>query len=339
MAGDSIRRILVIHVSRIGDTLLATPALRAIAMAYPSAQLTVFAHPKRAEILRNLPFVAQVGTITKHLAPFLGRLGRSNYDIAFVYGHDHALIRYALRIARRVVAFRQDDSNLDSRLDPSVPAPPRNAMHAVDSLLLLPEAIGIPVAGRRLAYKVSEAEAYWAQAELAKRLPADAHPLIGLQVASFPTKAWRDWPIEHFIALCERIVTIHPKAQFLILGGTKEQERTELLKKHFPSQATLFAGKLTLRQAAAIMSRLDLYIGVDTGPTHIMGTFDIPLVGLYHCESPSRIYGPLEHPRFVAIDHPARDAPGRAANVPMGAISVDVVYKAVIDALAGIPGN
>ena len=51
------RAVLAIVVSRIGDTLLATPALRAIAGAWPDAKLTCLAHPKRAEVLRNLPFL------------------------------------------------------------------------------------------------------------------------------------------------------------------------------------------------------------------------------------------------------------------------------------------
>ena len=84
--------ILAIVVSRIGDTLLATPALRAIAAAWPDAKLTCLAHPKRAEILRNLPFLHRVGAITKTRAPLLGRFSRRRYDLAFIYGNDRPLV-------------------------------------------------------------------------------------------------------------------------------------------------------------------------------------------------------------------------------------------------------
>ncbi len=59
---------LVINVSRIGDTLLATPAIRAIARAYLDARIDALCHPKRAEILEHLPLIGRVGTITKHAA-------------------------------------------------------------------------------------------------------------------------------------------------------------------------------------------------------------------------------------------------------------------------------
>ena len=45
------RRVLIINVTRIGDTILTTPAIRAIAKFFPNATLTVLGHPKRVEVL------------------------------------------------------------------------------------------------------------------------------------------------------------------------------------------------------------------------------------------------------------------------------------------------
>jgi heptosyltransferase III len=322
------REILIIHVTRIGDTLLATPAMRAIAAAHPQARITCLAHPKRAEILRHLPFLAHVGTISKRSAPFLGRLGGRRYDLAFVFGYDRPLVAFALRVARRVVAFRQGEAKLDRRLSPCVEPLPPGSAHATASLLALPKAVGIAPAGQRLAYRVSETESAWATTFLARHLPPEAAPIVGLQVASFPTKAWRDWPIEHFAALCEKILGACPHAHFLIFGGAAEQGRTGLLRRQLGGRATSVAGRLTLRQTAALMSRVNLYVGVDTGPTHIMGCFDIPLIGLYHCQSPSRVFGPLEHPLLHAIDHPRLDH-DCSTETPMAEISVERVWQQV----------
>jgi heptosyltransferase-3 len=326
------REILVINVSRIGDTLLATPALRAIATAFPQARITCLAHPKRAEILLHQPCLTRVGRITKRRARWMGRLGVRRYDLAFVYGNDKPLIEYALRVARRVVAFRQDDPSIDNRLHRCVAPPPFQSMHSVRLLLMLPAALDIAPAGLRLSYQVTLAEAARARAELSRRLGPHPHPLVGLQVASFPTKAYRDWPVEHFMALCERIVASHPRAHFLIFGGAEERARTEALQRRLGAASTLLAGKLTLRETAAFMQRLDLYIGVDTGPTHIMSAFDVPLVALYHGYSPSRLIGPLEHPCLFAVDHP-RPKSEATPDTPMAEISVDAVWQSVQAAL------
>lgn len=336
MAEGAVRSILVINVSRIGDTLLVTPAVRAIAAAYPGARITCLGHPKRVEILEHLPFIARVGAITKRRAPWLGRLGGKSYDLAFVYGNDRPLIEYALRAARKVIAFRQGDEAVDSRLYKAVAPPAFQSVHSVLLQMALPAALDIRPAGYALAYRVTENEERWARDTLRRQLPDGAEPLIGLQVASFPTKGYRDWPIGHFIALCERILSQHPHAHFLIFGGALELERTEEVHRRFAANSSLFAGRLSLRQTAALMDRLDLYIGVDTGPTHIMGALGRPMVALYHCYSPSRLIAPLEHPCLFAVDHP-RLGGDCGPETPMDEIAVETVWAQVQAALACEP--
>jgi heptosyltransferase-3 len=323
--------ILVINVSRIGDTLLITPALRALAAAWPQARLTVLGHPKRIEILQHLPFVAETGSITKGRAGWRGRFGGQRWDVALVYGFDRPLVAYALRSASRVVAFRQDDAALDARLFRCVEPPAFQAEHAALLQLHLTRALGVPDAGLRLAYAVTQAEAASARALLAARLPRAARPLVGLQVASFPTKGYRDWPVEHFAALCQRIVTQWPDAHLVLLGGELDRERNRSLAARFPGRASSFAGELSLRQSAALMNELDLYVGVDTGPTHIMGALDRPMVALYHCYSPSRLLRPLDRERCYVVDHPR--AEGCSPETPMAEIPVDAVWQSVARAL------
>lgn len=332
------KSILVINVSRIGDTLLATPAIRALAAAWPEAAIDVLAHPGRMEVLQHLPFVRNVAAISKKSAPFRGWGGllAKPYDLALVYGHDEALVAYALRVAKRVAAFRQANDRINSRLAVLVEPPSFQSDHSVRLALALPAALGVKPAGLRLSYAVTAAETAWATATLDRDLPAGATPVVGLQVASFPTKAYRDWPIESFMELCERIRQDRPQAHFLIFGGSEEKPRTEALKARLGLAATLHAGRLSLRQTGALMSRLDIFIGVDTGPTHLMSAFDIPLVGLYHGFSRSELIAPLEHPCFYPVDHPLA-GPECSTEASMADTSVDRVWAAVQQALKEHP--
>lgn len=329
------RRILVVNVCRIGDTLLATPALRALARAWPQAQITVFGHPKRVEILEHVPRLASAGAITKNSARWRGRLTGPQHDLALVYGFDEPLVAYALRVARRVVAFRQRDEALNRRLFRAVDVPAFQADHSVLLALRLTDAIGVPHAGYRLACQVTEAETAWAEERL-RAIDAGARgPWIGLQVASFPTKAYRDWPAAHFLDLARRVRDRWQGAHFLIFGGAEDRARTGWLARELGAGCTVVAGELSLRQTAALMSRTQLYVGVDTGPTHMMSCFDIPLVGLYHCYSPSRLIGALEHPCFYPVDHPRPY--GCAVETPMAEITVEAVFATVERALREHP--
>lgn len=328
--------ILAINVTRIGDTLLTTPSLRAIAAAHPDAKLTFLGHPKRAEVMRHLPYLSKVGSITKTSAPWRGHLGGKRYDLAFVFGFDEALVAYALRVAKRVVAFRQKSEALNRRLYRIAEPIDPMSLHAVDYLLTLPAAAGIAPSGRHLDYVVTPGEARWAREQLAQTLPSPCQALIGLQVASFPTRAYRDWPLEHFSELTGRIRAALPHVHFLIFGGSEEKVKTEQLATHLGAAATQHAGQLTLRQTGALMNELDLYIGVDTGPTHMMGALHRPLIALYHGHAPSRRLRPLDHPCARIVDHPRPESES-TPETPMAEISVDCVWQAVQQTLAEHP--
>ncbi len=335
------KRILIINVTRIGDTLLNTPAIRAIAKHFPNAAITCLGHAKRVEVLNHLPYLTKVGEIDKHSALYRGRLGLltgERYDWAFVWGNDDALHRYALRKADRVVGYAQKNAALNKQLFHAAAQPKLYSMHGVAMQLALAHSAGIAADGYRLDYAVAGNEILTAKAKLERDLGANKKPVIGLQVASFPTKAYRDWPIEQFIALGIRIVKSHPNAHFCLFGGLDDRERTATFKNLLPDNTTDYAGQLSLRETVAIMNEIDLYIGVDTGPTHLFGALGKPMVAMYHPTLPSALYKPLQHPALYVVDHPLAGTT-TDATVPISDITVEMVWERVSDALSGVPSR
>ena len=324
-------KILIINVTRIGDTLFGVPSIRAIAQHYPGAEITVLAHPNRYEVLEHLPYVQHAGGITKKSAWYRGWFGKE-YDKAFVWGFDAPLIRYAARVSKEVIAHRQSDDAINKLIDHIVEPPRHKASHVVKQLLTLPEGVGISTANHRIDLVLTEAERTWARETLSARGVAVKNLLIGFQTTSFHTRPYRDWPIENFRELANRVTTVHPQARFILFGGRDGLERNQALAADLGERCISFANQLSLRQTAAIMSCLNAYVGVDTGPTHIMSTFDIPLIGLYHAKSKTHHTGPLQHPRDYCINHPVDEAEADETT-PMADISVDQVFEQLIRAL------
>jgi len=333
-------RILVINVTRIGDTLLTTPVLRALKKAWPDAHLTFLGHSKRIEVLRHLPFIDRLGSINKRLAPLMGHLGSHRYDLALVYGNDAALVQYALRVADKVIAFRQKSAALNQRLYAIAREDGFQPSHAVTLNLCLVRPLGLEPDGFNISYLVTPEENARARSML-DREAVHGRPLVGMQIASFPTKSHRDWPVENFIELARRMLEKHPEAHFLIFGGSMEADRTKRLHASLPGHATLFAGRLSLRETGALMNHVDIYVGVDTGPTHIMSSRGKPMVTMYHPTAPSSALGPMHHPCCFAVDHPLAEGgkpyPDNGSNfdTPMSDISVDTILAKVETLLAG----
>lgn len=324
--------VLVIITARIGDTLLATPAMRAIRNACPQGSLTCMAHPGRLPVLENLPFIDQLRPITKFTAKLRGWLNGKRWDYAFVYGHDSALIHYALRTAKRVIAFQQAQPELKRCLYHAV-TPPTTPTHAVEERLLLVRAAGIEATDLRLAYQPTPQEIASAKAWLDAHLPQGATCLIGLQLASFSTKSYRNWPIENFIALGEKILSSTPGTYLLLLGSKEDRHTASLVEARFSDTSSNLAGLFTLREMAAIMYHLNLYIGVDTGPTHLAGALGIPMVAMYHCRHRGKYLAPLNHGNILhVIEHPSSDA-DCSTGIGMDAISVAMVWEKVHDTL------
>jgi heptosyltransferase-3 len=325
-----VKKILIIIVSRIGDTLFATPSIHAISQFYNDSKITVLAHPKRHQVLQRLSFINHVGKISKNSAVWRGYFS-TQYDFAFVYGFDEKLIKYALRVANKVIAFKQKHNSINNKLYKAVDFPKFQSMHAVDQLLELPKSVNITAKSKRLSFALSIEEELFAERLLSKHGVNDKL-LVGLQVASFPTKSYRDWPIENFLEMCNEILKRYSHAHFVIFGGNMEKDKTHWIFEQLNNHATLLAGKLSLRETGSVMSKMDLYVGVDTGPSHIMSAFDIPMVVLFHCLSSNLHTGAIEHPCYFPVNHESEECNEYSS---MKDIPVSTVITSVIKALDG----
>jgi heptosyltransferase-3 len=103
-----------------------------------------------------------------------------------------------------------------------------------------------------------------------------------------------------------------------VLGDREARTGAEELSRRAPGKVRVVAGELSLRESAALMAELDLYVGVDTGPTHIAGALEVPMIGIYHHAYPGRYLAPLNRARCRVLEQPA-----------VGELSVDEVMSEV----------
>jgi len=343
------KRILMIHVARFGDTLLTGVAIRALKQAYPNAQIDFLGHPKRYDIIRGLPELSHVGAISKKTALFKGwcsqLLGRKPYDLAVIWGHDAAIHRYAQRVASHLVVQQIKDEATNQSLRAAghevLKMPSDKEIPLADWLLTLVErGLGISTPNRQVTYTVLPAEKAWAQEWLAQAFAGisdpEAFPLIGLIIESFPTFKHRDWPIEHFVALCRGIVDQYPQARFVLLGSQLPKPKVAALKAVIGNRMVHGADRLSMRESGAIMSCLDLYIGIDTGPSHVAAGIGVPMVCLFHCARRGPlVLSPVRPDVVTMIEHPCQTEEC-SFSISMGDLQPEPVLAATLSQLQRI---
>lgn len=335
------QRILCMYVARFGDTLLMSVVLKALAKQYPHAQIDFLGHAKRIQVLENLPFIRHLGAISKKSAQLKGwcakLMGRRPYDIAFVWGHDAELVDYAKRVSKHVVISSQCNQKRLNDVDAVIdyPADTLKIREEDDQpltqwLLDIPEkSLGFKASNHTSEYVVTAAERALAKELLQNATAMQQLPtLIGLVVESHPSAPHRDWPLEKFTELTVRLHQQYPEAWFVVISGGLAAAKLKQLKEAAAGQLVDFGGRLSMRESVAIMAELNLYIGVDTGPTLFAAALGIPAVMMFHCMRASRlVINPIKPDKVTAIDHPlAREQ--CSLDTPMGDVSVDSVFHA-----------
>lgn len=95
-------------------------------------------------------------------------------------------------------------------------------------------------------------------------------------LAVMPSSAWRtkEWPVDRWVkALREGEGLFYP----VILGTAKDRSSQELCRR-LKSEGiafTSFVGQLNLAEVAALLSKMDVFVGVDTGLYHMAAALDV----------------------------------------------------------------
>ena len=287
-------RVLIVKLGSIGDIVHTLPALAALRAGMPQAEISWVVERQSSEILRDNPLLDRLIEVdTKALrrglmsgetlrAPRqqLRRLRASAFDVALDF---QGLLKSAsiarLSGARRVFGYsraglREPASAifLSKRV-----AVPKNIHVIRKSLLLLREALGVPVPEEPsgLSFPIAveskdEAEAGRAAAS------ADGNYAILNPGGGWPTKLWS---ADRFGKLADLLWSSYGITS-LVTYGPGELGLAEGVR-----QASV-SGKaepvnLSLKAFYSLARGARIYVGGDTGPTHIAVAAGTPIVGLF----------------------------------------------------------
>ena len=280
-------KILVLALAGIGDCLIATPLIHELRLHYPDAELDAFVFwPGSRDLMEGNPHLSAVfqrNLVKEGAIPalrYLWQLRRHRYDLT-INAHPQGRIHY--RVAAGIIGapLRLSHQYENHRLDPLLvnrSLPQDYELHSVENNNRLLELLGKKplLPAHEFEVYLSPAETAWAadyvgQHGLAKR------PLLGLHVGSGGTKnlTLKRWPLEHYIALLQRLAHSHPNVTVLLFGGPEEEKAHAEIMARVGSRAIQPAQTKNLRQAAALMKHCHAFLSVDTALMHLAAAMKV----------------------------------------------------------------
>jgi len=296
-----VKRVCVLATPGIGNLVMLTPMLNSLRQAIPDVSITLLVASEVAKtLLDGTPLADEIIVMTDKNKRKALKMVRNNWpDLTIATTHrGYMCARTAFHTgARYKVGFRYDYLNSeDTDFFFTHPVPCEEGRHEVEQALALLEPLGL-YGRRELCLYITPEED-----EESKELLFDAgiqnsDLLIGCHVSSNTRPKYLCWTKERFAELCNSLAEEYSE-KIVIVGGDEEIPVIEEMAKLMSEKPIILAGKTTIRQTAAIIKRLKLFIANDGGPMHIAAAVETPIIGLFGPTDP-KIYASYGENSFV----------------------------------------
>ena len=345
-------RILIVRAGAIGDTLMATPLVRAVRRTFPECHLVFLCSAAALDVVRHNPHVDQVIPVAyRHLPAWLSseksRIHRALRDLdldwAVVLESHPSFIDLARKGgARRIIAYSGDDQEQGfepARFDPQ--------KHSIENHLLAARPLGLRPDGLQmeLNYQPETKEIVARRLEMAGVTGDDC--LVGVHAgwggrSRTPDQTrLRSWPPERFAEVIRWLVK-ERGARVALTGSVADRPLVRYIARAAEAPCVDLAGQLSLTELAALIHRMNAYLTVDSGPAHMAAALGTSLVtlwgpGIFEQTAP---ISPGNPPRILY--HRVACAPCYGTpvmktckdNICMKEIQIEEVQKALDEALS-----
>jgi heptosyltransferase-1 len=339
----SWKKILVVDLGFLGDTIHSIPALRALLAT--EAEVDVMTTPVGSEVLSMVPGIHRIWVtpLRKPSPPWwqgvaqLRQIRSQKYDAALSWvGSDRNLYGVGWSGARERVARITGKNSWPARfrLTRSIDGSDRSQPVFEQRLSFLR---GLGWAGKDTGwvFKISDRERSTVRS-LAKK------PFIHLSVNAASTPL-NEWPLDDWAEALRRVWKEAPQVEVLATGAGSERESArlrDLAALVGDSRLNVHPGRASVPLLAAVLESSELHLGLDSGVLHLAVALGKPTVSLFR-ESVGRLgWAPRGSSHRVLLRDCPCNASGRSTcaggrALCLSKISAEEVAQAVLALLPG----
>ena len=305
-------KILVIRGGAIGDFVLTLPAIRLLRENFPSACIEILGY-KHIIALAEGRYYAEASYSIEYaaLAGFFVPGGELASDLVDYFAGFQQVISYLYDPDE---FFEQNVRRCGVKNYLAASPKVETGGHAANQLAL-------PLQSLALYLEDPAAQLYPnpEDREIAARFFEGIQgPVIALHPGSGSVR--KNWPIQSWQILGENLASLDLQPTLLIIGGEADYASLALLQDSWKGLPLCWAKDLPLVHLAAILERCTLFIGHDSGISHIaaaVGTSCILMFG----ETDPTVWGPANSNVKIV----------RAPEGDLGQLEVETVFRAVCE--------
>jgi ADP-heptose:LPS heptosyltransferase len=299
----SIKKILISKLDHIGDFVLGFSAFRMIRNEFSSAEITLLCAPwnraiaeksglfDRVACLQLFPEASGDDRTSSFDEDAFSSLGLHGFDLAIDF-RDCPETRFLLDKVSATFRAGFAAHGVMHHMDLAFPSASFTlaevgSVHHSTLQQLLASAV---VAKHREQEEIRNALMTVAKNDIETPiLRLDSGPIIGVNVGS--GAAEKNWPLRHFSVLCSWL--IHEKRATIVLFGSNAQiGLSDELAGQLPAKNVLnLTGTISITRFVSTVGSVDLYIGNDTGSTHIAAALNVPTVCLFSGHTSVKSHG------------------------------------------------
>ncbi len=278
----------------------------------------------------GFPGIAEQFFDARRTLSFFQQMQAEQFDLAIqMQGSGVNSNPFMLLMGARATAgfIRQGDSA--GRLDAAFPIPER--CHEIRRILALMTFLGVPEQGEETEFPL------WAEDAMAAEilLAGISQPLIGLHMGA--RDLTRRWAYERFAAVAFQLQRRYG-GTIVIIGEAEDCPAGEKLAQELPGSYRNLAGKTSLAELGAVISRLAVLVTNDTGPAHIAYALKTPVVTIFGSGDP-QTYAPLSPGPFRPLVYKVPCRPCGYTECPIGyqcleGVTVQQVVEAAEEVMA-----
>lgn len=305
---DSVRRLLLIKPSSLGDIVHAMPTLAALRARFPQAEVTWLVKRQWAPLVEVIDGVDHVCAVETGLLGWMGRvsdLRAAHFDLVVdLQGlFRSGAMAWLSGCGRRIgFANAREGSPLFYTQLVEVPDGP---LHAVDRYLLVAEALGAArPAQLRFEFVDRPQDRGAVEAILTRSGLPPSLPWIAINAsARWETKRW---PAQHFAEAADRLSREHGRP-VVFVGGAAERPETQAVMILMRTKAIDLTGQTPVGLLPNLLRQASVLITNDSGPMHVAAAVGTPVVALFGPTDPRKT-GPYGQGHLV-LSHAVECSP------------------------------